>query len=251
MKIYIEDGQAIPAVKVLRDSEPSPPGFTEVVDIPGIAKFGEQVIDVRTPGWYDKKCVREKLKTAVYTKMQIATPADTENQANWDLLTAEEKSIAAHWFLVGRESFLLEVVNDLRYWTVEAMLYRDWTMVARLHRLEAMEAVVFLRIWDLGYAKDVLADLAQITKDTVIDIDDVTDKLKSKVRIKRMTRMYVDGLESEADDGIVAIKDYIDSTAETPFENNGFRGLDPIKFRAPHTPDTVADELLEIINNDW
>jgi hypothetical protein len=114
-----------------------------------------------------------------------------------------------------------------------------------------MEALVFRRTNDLGYAKDILADLDQITKDTVIDIDDITKKLNTKVRGKKMTSMYISGLESEENDGIVAIVDYINSTVGTAFEGNGFRGLDPTKFKTGHTPDTVADELLTIVDNEW
>lgn len=251
MKIYIEDGQAIPAVKVLQDADPAPAGYTEITDIVDIAKYGVDAININTVGWYDKKCVREKVKTAVYTKMGVTVPADLEDPAKWNLLTADEKSVAAHWFIVGKESFLLEVENNLRYWTVQAMEYRDWTMIARAERLKTMEAVVYLRILDLTYAKGVLADMAQITAGTIVDIDGATNKLNSKVQSKRMTAMYVEGLESEASDGVVALKDYVNSTAGTPFENDGFRNLDVNKFRPNHTPDSVADELLTIIDNAW
>ena len=251
MKIYKESTGTHPAVKIQDDATAAPAGYVEVTSIEEIERFGVQSIEISTSGWYDKKCVRAKLKTAIYTKMQIAAPADVENQAKFDLLTAAEKSIACHWFAVGKESFQLEVVNDDRYWVVKATEYRDWTVDVRQTRLAIMEAIVFRRVVDLSYAKDILADLSQITKDTVIDIDDLTKKLISKVRSKRMSRMYVEGLESEADDGIVAIKDFIDSTVGTPFENNGFRGLDASKFRTGHTPDSVADELLKVIDNTW
>ena len=63
--------------------------------------------------------------------------------------------------------------------------------------------------------------------------------------------MYVEGLESEASDGIVALRDYVNSTAGTPFENDGFRNLDVSNFRPNHTPNSVADELLTVIDNQW
>jgi hypothetical protein len=251
MKIYIEDNQPIPAVKVLPDGDPPPTGYTEATSIVDIQKYGEEAIDLATSGWYDKKCVREKLKTAVYTKMQIVNPEDVNNPTNWNYLDDAEKSIACHWFFVGNDAFFDEVKNDDRYWTCEAEKYREWTEVVRRVRLNLMEALVFRRTNDLGYAKDILADLDQITKDTVIDIDDITKKLNTKVRGKKMTSMYISGLESEENDGIVAIVDYINSTVGTAFEGNGFRGLDPTKFKTGHTPDTVADELLTIVDNEW
>jgi len=252
MKIYKESTGDYPAVKVQDDATPTPSGYVEVTDIVELERYGVQGIDINISGWYDKKCVRGKLKTAVYAKMQVTAPADVEDQAKFDLLTDEEKSIATHWFLVGKEDFQLEVVNDDRYWSVKAHEYRCWTMAVRQERLEIMEAIVFRRVLDVAYAKGVLADLNQITKDTVIDIHDLTKELVNPVKSKRMTRMYVEGLESEENDGVVAIKDYIDETAGTPFANGkGFRGLDSSKFRTGHTPDSVADELLKVIDNTW
>jgi len=252
MKIYIEDGETVPAVIVLKDSEPMPDGYAEVNSIDGVAKYGMMAVNVYTAGWIDKRCVREKLKELVYNKMQVTSPEHIEQEAKWNLLTSEEKSIAAHWFLVTKEDFLLEVVNDFRYWSIMAKEYRDWTMESRRLRLNLMEAIVFLRVSDLSYAKDILASLTQIMKDTVIEVDDVTNVLNSTVRIKRLTRMYVNGLESLEHDGVIAIKDYIDETSGTPFQNgNGFRGLNASKFRLGHTPDTVADELLMIIDGSY
>lgn len=252
MKIYKQNGQAIPDIKVLKDSSDAPSGFSEVTDIVEIANYGSQRISIDTSGWFDKKCIRERLKIAIYTKMQVSDPSHVNDQSKWDLLTDEEKHVAAHWFTVNKDDFLLEVNDSLRYWTIQALEYRNWTMAARTQRMNIMEAIVYLRMNDVGYAKDVLSDLSQIMEDTVIDIDDVTKKLKGKVRIKRMTRMYIDGLESEAHDGVVAIKDYIDETANTPFQNGkGFRGLDSTKFRPNHTPDTVADELLAVIDGTF
>lgn len=252
MRVFIENDEQYPAVKVIQDTDTPPTGYSEVSSIVGVAKHGVNVIDINTKGWYDKKCVREKLKVMVYTKMQVSLPEHVDDQTKWDLLTLEEKSIATHWFIVGKESFQMEVVNDDRYWVVEAHKYRDWTMKARDSRLKIMEAIVFRRVKDIAYAKKVLSDLMQITKDTVIDIDDITNKLVNKVTAKGMARMYIEGLESVENDGIVAIRDFIDETSGTAFTGGGgFRGLDVTKFRTGHTPDSVANELLNVIDNKW
>jgi hypothetical protein len=250
MKVYKKNGENIPAIVVQDDLIGAPSGFTEISTIKDLKKLGEKSVDISIPGWTDKLCFRAKLKTFVYTKMQIALPSDLENQSNWDRLDAEEKSIAAHFFLVGKESFLLEVVNDLRYWSLEAMKYRHWTQEVRGQRLDIMEAIVFLRIQDVGDAKLILADLNQIAKDTVIDHDDLTKKLNVKVKVKRLGRMYIQGLSDEENDGVVAIGDFINSSSGTPFANNGFRNL-PHTFRAGHTVDTVADELLAVMNGTF
>jgi hypothetical protein len=250
MKIYIEDGQDIPAVKITQDGDPAPSGYTEVTSIVDIASYGSKAVDPSIKGWSDKKCVRDKLRTAVYTKMQIAIPSDVENPSKWANLDAAEKSIAVHWFLVGKEEFQTEVVNDDRYWVLEAEKYRKWTMDVKDFRLKIMEAIVFRRTVSLADAKQILADLSQIYVDTVVDIDAGTKKLNQKVRIRKMGDMYVEGITSLADDGEAAIKDFVNSEAGTPFASNGFRNYG-YAFRTGHDADTVANELLEVINSEW
>lgn len=250
MKIYKKDNEAIPAIVVQEDNVSDPTGYTEVTSILELIKLGVNSTDISIKGWTDKLCFRSKLKTLVYTKMQIASPEDVENQMNWDRLDADEKSAAAHFFLIGKESFLLEVVNDLRYWSLEAMKYRNWTQKVREQRLDTMESIVFLRIANIVDAKLILADLNQIAKDTVIDRDDLTKKLNANVKVKRLGRMYIQGLENVADDGVVALKDFIDSTAGTPFNDNGIRNSS-YAFRTGHTASSVADELLTVIDGTF
>jgi hypothetical protein len=250
MKIYIENGETHPAIKVLQDADPAPPDYTEVIDIEGIANYGVKAIDPYIKGWYDKKCVRDKLKIAVYTKMQVTLPQHVEDPAKWANLTAVEKSIACHWFCVNKQEFQTEVKDDDRYWIVEAEKYREWTMAAKNFRLKIMEAIVFRRVLNLADAKQVLADLSQIYLDTEIDIDDITKKLKKKVRVRRMANMYLEGFTNLADDGEAAIEDFVNSEAGTPFATDGFRNL-TYQFRTGHTADSVADELLKVIRSEW
>ena len=250
MKLYKEDNEAIPGYQILPDGEAAPTGFTEVTDIVEFEKYGCGTTEANLVGWTDKLCFRNKIKTLIYTKMQVAVPEDVANQAKWDLLNAAEKSIAAHYFIVGTESFLMEVVNDARYWVVQAGDYRDWTQKVRATRSELCESVIFLRMQSLADAKLILADMNQIAKDTVLDIDDVTKKLNIKAPVKRMNQMYIEGLVDEANDGVVAIKDWIQSTVGTPFENNGFMNLS-YPFQAGHTSQSVADEMVAILDGTF
>lgn len=250
MKIYKENGETHPAIIVQDDVTAAPSGYTEITDIEGIAFYGVKAIDPQISGWSDKKCVRDKLKIAIYTKMQVAAPADVEDPAKWNNLTAAEKSVACHWFLVGKESFQLEVVNDDRYWVLEAEKYREWTMEVKDFRLKIMEAIVFRRTVALTDAKQILADLSQIYKDTEVDIDGATKKLNKKVRVKRMNDMYREGITSLADDGESGLRDFVNSEAGTPFENNGFRNY-AYAFRTGHTANSVADEIIQVIDSTW
>jgi hypothetical protein len=246
MKLYKESGEAYPAVKVLPNEDPAPAGFEEVTDICEFAKLGLNSVDIKMPGWTDRLAFRSELKIRVYAKMQLGAPADVESQTHWDRLTDDEKSLAAHYFLVGRESFLHEVVDDTRYWTIQAGDFRHWTQECRTYRAELAESIIFLRMQDLGHAKLILADLNQIAKDAVIELNELK-KLTGKVRVKRLNRMYIEGLEDEEHDGVVAIKDWICSKEGTPFQNNGFKNL-AYPFRTGHTADSVADELIAILD---
>lgn len=250
MKLYKENNETIPAIKVLSDIEAAPAGYTEIVDIVEAYNEGMKAISPEKAGWCDKLSFRSKIKTMVYTKMVIVVPADVDDQTKWDLLTAAEKQIAAELFLIVKESFFLEVVNDLRHWTLEAGHYRHWTTEARNHRAKLAESILFMRMLNLSEAKLVLSDLNQIALDTVIDIDDITKKVKGKVKVKKLNDMYIEGLEDEENDGVVAVRDWINSEVGTPYETNGFMNLG-YAFKGTHTSATVRDELITALDGTF
>jgi len=250
MKIYKETNETLPAVVVLPDTAPTPSGFTEVVDIEEVYNYGKVAISKNLAGWGDELAFRAKLKQLIYTKMLVASPQDVNNPINWNRLSVAEKRIAATYFLIGKESFFLEVENDLRLWTIRAGAYRSWTMAVRAERAELAEAVLFMRMEDLSDAKLVLADLNQIAKDTIIDIDEVTKKTKTKTKVKKLNKMYVEGLEDEEHDGVVAIRDWIKSTVGTPYETNGFMNL-TYPLKTGHTYESVRDELLAALDGTF
>ena len=250
MKLIKEDSGTYPATLAIADGDAVPEGFVEITDIVDAYKKGLAALSKKVPGWGDKLCFREKIKTMVYTKMQVAQPSDVDDQTKWDLLAAAEKKIAAELFLIGKESFFLEVENDLRVWTLRAGDYRCWTMQVREERAELAESILFMRLVNLGEAKQAMADLSQITLDTIIDIDDTTKKLKGKVRVKRMRDMYKEGLEDEAHDGVVAVVDWVKSEPGTPYQNKGFMNLG-YSFQAGHTSESVRDELLSALNGTF
>mgnify|MGYP007073179287 FL=1 len=251
MKIFVRDKQTTSIHYFVEQDAYTPAGNEEeVTDIVTTENVGLKLVNLQTIGWRDRKAVRDRLKTLVYTKMGVAIPADTEDPAKWNLLTDEEKSIAVHWFLVGKADFQNEVKNDDTYWICEGQKYRKWTNEVRQQRLEFIESIVMKRMAVLDEAKQVLADMNQISKDTLLDFDDVSKVLNNKVRLRPLTRLYVAGLESEADDGVAALRDYLNSEAGTPFATNGFRNL-TYSFNSPHTADTTADECIDVIDGKW
>lgn len=250
MKIYLEDNESLPAVKVLQDSDPAPSGYTLVSDIVDFWKYGKSTTCDNEPSWTDQICFRSELKTMIYTKMGVTVPADANDPAKWALLSDAEKIIACDYFVVGNEIFFTEVKDDPRYWIISAGEYRNWTQKVRNDRANLCEAIIFLRMLNVGDAKQILADLNQIAKDTVLDIDETTKKLKGKAKVKRMQSMYIEGLEDEEHDGVVAIKDWIQSTVGTPFENNGFMNL-TYPLQDGHTYQGVSDELCSVLDGTF
>ena len=250
MKLYKEDSEALPAYQILPDADPAPSGFTIVTDIVEASIHSLKKIDSDTEGFRDKLSYREFIKGLVYTKMGVAVHADAANQAKWDLLSPDEKEIACDLFLVGVESFFLGVTNDIKVWDMKAAVYRCWTMEARQERSELAEAIVFNRMVDKADAKQALADLTQIALDTVIDIDDVSKKLQSKVRVKRLNRQYVEGLEDEEHDGVIAVRDWISSTAGTPYASNGFMNLG-YDLTGSHTYENVRDDMIAALDGTY
>jgi len=250
MKVWKENIENWPAVIIQHDAELGPAGFIEVTDIVGISTYGMQGVNESTPGWRDQKNVRDKLKVLVYTKMGIDDPADVDDPAKWNLLTADEKSIAVHWFLIGKHDFQNEVVNDRKYWTVQAANYRKWTMTVKEGRLDLMESLVFNGIKSVADAKQVLSDLDQIPKGLEEFIFDNNNKLTKKVRVRRMARLYINGIQSQEEDGIAGLYDYINSTIGTPFAGNGLRSI-TYPLRGAYTADSLADELLSVIHGTW
>jgi len=250
MKVYKEENEALPDVKITQDSDNAPIGFVEITDIVELHRFGANSYGIDKQGWTDRLCFRSKLKEMIYTKMGVVDPDDVNDQSKWDLLSSQEKKLAADYFLVSKESFQLEVENSARYWIIKASEYRDWTQEAREKRLSLCDAIVYSRILNISDAKLILTDLNQIAKDTLIDKDDLTKKLNQKIIVKRLGKMYIQGLEDEEHDGVVAIVDWVKSTPGTPFENNGFFNL-PYPFKPGHTAQSVSDELLSVINGEF
>jgi len=134
MKLYKKNGESLPAVKILPDSDPVPAGYTIVTDIVDASKFSFRLINPETIGFRDRLSYREFVKGLVYTKMTVALPEHVSDQARWDILAPEEKMIACDLFLVSEESFFLGVTGDIKVWDIKAASYRCWSMEARDHR---------------------------------------------------------------------------------------------------------------------
>lgn len=250
MKVYKAENEVRPAVKIRQDSDNVPTGFVEITDIVELNEFAGTSFSIDKQGWTDRLCFRVKLKEMIYSKMGVIDSDDVNDESKWNLLSDKEKEIAAEYFLVSKESFQFEVENSARHWIIKASEYRDWTQEAREQRLSLCDAIIYSRILNISDAKLILTDLNQIAKDTLIDKDDLTKKLNQKIRVKRLGKMYIQGLEDEEHDGVVAIVDWVKSTAGTPFENNGFFNL-PYPFKPGHTSQSVSDELLSVINGEF
>ena len=200
------------------DNGAVPSDYTVITDIVDYENGGKAVGVLM-----DRIAVRKGLKALISTKMTISVESDWDDQVKFDLLNDDEKSIACHWFIVKNKSFRLEVVNDQSYWNQESVKYREWTCKARIARSVDMQTLIFERMVNVNDA------IAMINYDF---------SLWSK---------YHAGTVSLASDGQEGLKDYFNSEPETSFANNGFRG-NPYPFNTGHTADSVADELIAIVD---
>lgn len=250
MRVYLEDLVHIPNVIALPDGEDPPAGYTETTDAVKIANLGLDAAKLKNPGWFDKKCVRDKLRELIYLRMGITSPADVEDPDKWNNLSNEEKYVATHWFLVAKHEFQNEIVNNRRYWSIEALKYREWSMEVRRARLGLMEGLVFTAIQSLTDAKQILKDLEQIPAGSEAFEFDAEGKLVNKVHIKSLSKAYVEGIQALSQDGIIGLRDFINSEVGTPFEGNGFRSYS-YTCRGGYTIDSLADELVDIIDSKW
>ena len=259
---WIEDPSVIkPTCYIVGDSyDFGSNNATEITDIVSVEAIGLKLIDQATPGWYDRKCVRDRLKGLVYSKMQVSVPADVDDPVKWDLLTDAEKDIAAHWFLVGKHDFQDEVFDDTqnnrRYWKLRALNYRDWTQSGRNERMKMMESIVFCGIQDVADAFKIIEELDQISTEEEFKFDvaltsaTIPAKLTERVNVKGIRNLYKDGIESKASDGQYSLRDFINSTSGTIYENDGFRSY-TYATRGGYTIDSLADELLTVIDGTW
>jgi hypothetical protein len=250
MKIYIENGQAHPVVQALPDADPAPVGYTLTEDIVDAHKYGARAVATGLLGWGDRMCVRTKIKDLIYIKMGIVVNNDLRDQAKWDLLTVQEKKIACKYFIVSKDSFFAEVENDDRYWVYEASKYRVWSMKARKIRADLADSILFMRMYDVGDAKLLMADMRQIAFDTEIIIDGITNKTTSPIRIKSLRQQYIEGLESNNLDGVPGIRDWIRSASGTPFQNSGFMQV-AYTLKGGHTLGSVRDEMLAALDGEY
>ena len=98
MKIYIEDGESLPAVQVLPDADSAPTGFTEATTITNVIRYAGKV------GGYDYKAIRSKVQVLAAT-------------TGFTNLSTPEKELTSQWFAV------ITADRDTIYTTEEQILY--------------------------------------------------------------------------------------------------------------------------------
>lgn len=219
MKLYTENGVTPPAVEVLKDEDPAPGGYTEVTDICDWETYGKPAIGKWS--WFrDYKCLREELKTRINTKAGF-DPQDeqTYNQTNWDKLTANEKDLASRYFFVPEP--LRVQVHTMDQQIEFGIVFNEEATKSRVARFDRAKSEAYCRL-DFGDACEVIDELQQVTKNTVIELD-VDDKLINKAIVKTLRDSYREcGVEGTVEDqGLVGLFDYLLSRADTPFAGLG------------------------------
>lgn len=138
MKIYFEDNENIPAIKVLPDSDETPAGFTEDSTVKNIHEHGYNFD-------YDYKAIRRKIQI-------IAATTGFSN------LSLEDKKLAAEYFSVSKAD--RESVYSVDELYILGAKYHRQSVIARTLRED----------FAIG---EIYTNLAQSEIDEVVnDIDD-------------------------------------------------------------------------------
>ena len=234
MKLYVETGEALPAIQILKDADPAPGGYDVATDDVLLwDKYGQRCIkndnDDGLPGcthFRDYKKLRSEIKARIETKTGF-DPADlgTYTQVNWDKLSAAEKEVAARYFCVPPTGVAAAPLRDEIYTTAEQIVYglahHQKSVESRILRVRMALSELYNRL-DIDDAREVEEELNQIPKGSNVPLD-VGDNTTAQVKVKTMVESYVDrGIEGSVEDnGVVGLFDYTLSRAGTPFSATG------------------------------
>uniref|UniRef100_A0A6M3J349 Uncharacterized protein n=3 Tax=viral metagenome TaxID=1070528 RepID=A0A6M3J349_9ZZZZ len=197
----------------------------------------------------DYKYVRSKIAALAFAKIgynlklwdTMSAGDKSTAMTNWtNNLTLKEKQICARRFVVPAE-LQITVYNqdEIDNYGVK---YHINSKKSREQRFDRALIIVFNRFAKLD-AKAIAQDLRQITKGTNFDLDDYKN-LNSAVKVKALKEAYInEGIESFDEDGFDAIFDYIQSSENTAFANDGLSETGFI----PHTG-TMQEAIILLLS---
>lgn len=109
MKLYVENNEAIPAIKVLQDSDPAPSGYTQKTSIEDWHQYGGEVLDAFFG--FNYLTWRTQIFNLV---IGIVGPTYT----NWNNLNQDQKNIAINLILAPYSLRVPTITDeqDLKNW---------------------------------------------------------------------------------------------------------------------------------------
>lgn len=198
MKLYIEDNETIPAVKILEDAAPAPSGFTDKTD---------DLISWRDHG--QRAC-----SDFIQFKKYVTEAMNTKTWSS--LLTAEKDFITDNYI---REDGISSTNDGTR---------KVVHLMSPPHLMSQPEAVAYLHnVWAEYHIKEIAACQARATSKTIflvlpkylslMDASDFTNVIQQPYYM--YTTQAIKGVnDGEAGEGFF---DFIESTAGTSYETAG------------------------------
>jgi len=160
----------------------------------------------------DYKLVRSNIATLIALETSMFT--------NWGNITAEEKTLAAQYFAIPEA----EIINELG--TDYDKHAKKWIKKSRIARDSRFNEAFFVAFNAYGEAvgKTELKEIEKHVLDTA----------------------YIRGLESQSDDGVDALFDYIEARTGTEFENTGWKanGHTPVNGQ---TNDEAIQSIMDVL----
>ena len=144
---------------------------------------------------------------------------------NFNTLTAEERKIAADFFIVPLDLQLL-VTNSVPFWVAKGLSFFDKNaFISRQQRLAVIISEIKNRITTIN-ALELQRESRQVTQGTVVSLN-ASNQLTASLRGIELTGSYItEGIEGTVEDGdtnSVGISDYILGRSGTPFAGIGLK----------------------------
>ena len=191
MKLYVENNEAIPAIKVLQDSDPAPSGYTEKTSIEDWYKYGGEVLGAFFG--FNYLTWRNKILNLV---VGIVNP----DYSNWIGLNADQKAIAIE-LILAPYALRVPAISD------EAD-QKNW--------IELIITSQGAPVWKYDGRSKV--------------VEEMREAVAEELRVETITKAEVDLFYSDTFDFLqyfiasnsIAFKQWLTNEVGSPYENDGF-----------------------------
>lgn len=217
MKLYLEEGQSIPAFQILSDADAAPIGYTETARIEDWHTYGIHLVG-NVSGFMDWKCLQSEIEQTA----DDLTSGDYD--ANWGALSTSEQELVCRYVLtnVSGNKFVATFPDEIERMQIQ-LAYDEQSTDARIRRYRQMRMHLFAKI---GTANSL-----QVLKDVVKE---------------SLVELFEGGIKSVSTSGVVGVNDFILSTSGTPYDGTGT--IDGLTLRGYSVIDGSGDTIADVAN---